>query len=175
MDVLSALSVIKESMSKDIVSVEISNDDVHIFTDRDHIVDFARFMKDDARLQFDMLSDLFAVDYPKKADRIEVIYNFYSTKNNFTIFLKARSKIDEPDYPSLTTLYDSANWFEREIYDMFGLKFKGHPDLKRILNPDDWEGHPLLKDYPLKQRPPVESIDFDTPGYTVPCETDQKP
>jgi len=83
--------------------------------------------------------------------------------------------MDEPDYPSLTPLYESANWFEREVYDMFGLKFKGHPDLKRILNPDDWEGHPLLKDYPLKQRPPVEKINFDTPGYTVLNKTDQKP
>jgi len=80
MDVLFALSVIKESMAKDIISVETSNGDIHIFTGRERIVAFAKFMRDDIRLQFDMLSDLFAVDYPKKADRIEVIYNFYSTK-----------------------------------------------------------------------------------------------
>ncbi len=175
MDVLFALSVIKESMPKLVSSVDTSYGDIRIFTSKENIIDFARFLKDDSRLQLNMLSDLFAVDYPKKSERIEIIYNFYSTKNNFRVFAKTKSKIDEPDYPSLTPLYNSANWFEREVYDMFGLKFKGHPDLKRILNPDDWEGHPLLKDYPLRQRPPVEKMNFDTPGYIELDEITQKP
>ncbi len=175
MDVLLALNIIKESVPKYVISVETSNSDMHIFTNKENITNFAEFLKNDPRLQFDMLSDLFAVDYPRKPERIEVIYNFYSTKNNFRIFIKIKSKIDEPDYPSLTPLYNSANWFEREVYDMFGLKFEGHPGLKRILNPDDWEGHPLLKDYPLRQRPPVEKISFDTPGYVELDEITQKP
>lgn len=172
MDVLFAINVIKESMPKSIISVETSNGDLSISANKENIFDFIKFMKEDARLQFDMLSDLFAVDYPKRAERIEVIYNLYSTKNNFRIFLKSAGKIDESNYPSLTQLYDSANWFEREVYDMFGLKFNGHPNLKRILNPDDWDGHPLLKDYPLRQRPAVEKINFDTPGYIEPDKTD---
>ena len=112
-----------------------------------------------------MLSDLFAVDYPKRPERIEVIYNFYSVKNNFRVFIKVSGKADETEYPSLTPIYNSADWFEREVYDMFGLKFKDHPDLKRILNPDDWDGHPLLKDYPLRKRPEPEEIKMDAPGY----------
>ncbi len=159
-----ALSVIKDVMQKNIISTDTSNDDVRITTAKENLIELVRFMKEDLRLNFDMLSDLFGVDYPKKSERIEIIYNFYSTKNNFRLFVKCHSKIDETDYPSLTFIYESANWFEREIYDMFGIKFKDHPDLKRILNPDDWEGHPLLKDYPLRKRPPVESLNYETPG-----------
>ena len=175
MDVMFALTVIKESKPKAIVSADNIKGDVHIQIKKEDLLELALFLKTDSRLEFDMLSDLFAADYPRRPERIEVIYNFYSTKNNFRIFVKSRSKINEPDYPSLTPLYNSANWFEREVYDMFGLKFKGHPDLKRILNPDDWEGHPLLKDYPLRQRPPVETINFDTPGYVEMDEITQKP
>jgi NADH-quinone oxidoreductase subunit C len=165
MDPFFALSVIKDVMSKMVVSVDTSNSDIRITTKQDSLFELSKFLKEDSRLNFNMLSDLFAVDYPKRPQRIEIIYNFYSTKNNFRIFIKCHSNIGEPDYPSLTALYNSANWFEREAYDMFGIKFKGHPDLKRILNPDDWEGHPLLKDYPLRKRPPVESLNYDTPGF----------
>ncbi|MCL4498517.1 MAG: NADH-quinone oxidoreductase subunit C [Deltaproteobacteria bacterium] len=165
MDIMFALTVIKESMPQSIIASDVINGDPHIRIKKDDLLKFALFLKNDARLEFDMLSDLFAVDYPKRAERIEVIYNFYSIKNNFRVFVKIWSKIDEPEYPSLTSIYNSADWFEREVYDMFGLKFKGHPDLKRILNPDDWIGHPLLKDYPLRQRPEPKDIEMDTPGY----------
>ena len=165
MDVTFALSVIKESMPKSIVAANTISGDVHIQIKKEDLIEFAAFLKTDSRLEFDMLSDLFAVDYPKRPERIEVIYNFYSIKNNFRVFIKVRSKADEAEYPSLTSIYNSANWFEREVYDMFGLKFKNHPDLKRILNPDDWDGHPLLKDYPLRKRPEPEEIKMDAPGY----------
>ncbi len=165
MDVMFALTVIKESMSKSIIVSDAINGDVHIQIKKEDLLEFAVFLKTDSRLEFDMLSDLFAVDYPKKTERIEVIYNFYSIKNNFRVFIKAASKADETEYPSLTSVYNSADWFEREVYDMFGLKFKNHPDLKRILNPDDWDGHPLLKDYPLRKRPEPEEIKMDAPGY----------
>lgn len=165
MDAMFALTVIKESKSKSIISTDIIHGDIHIFVKKEDLMDFAVFLKTDPRLDFDMLSDLFGADYPKNPERIEVIYNFYSLKNNFRVFVKVRSKIDEAEYPSLTNIYNSADWFEREVYDMFGLKFKNHPDLKRILNPDDWEGHPLLKDYPLRKRPKPEEINMETPGY----------
>ncbi len=165
MDLMFALTVIKEAKPKSIVSTDTVNGDAHIQIKKEDLIEFASFLKSDTRLEFDMLSDLFAVDYPKKAERVEVIYNLYSMKNNFRIFVKVSSKVEETEYPSLTPLYDSADWFEREVYDMFGLKFKNHPDLKRILNPDDWDGHPLLKDYPLRKRPEPEEIKMDAPGY----------
>ena len=168
MDVMFALTVIKESKPKAIVSVDNIKGDVHIRIKKEDLLEFALFLKTDSRLEFDMLSDLFAADYPKRPERIEVIYNFYSIKNNFRVFIKVNSKADETEYPSLTSVYNSANWFEREVYDMFGLKFKNHPDLKRILNPDDWDGYPLLKDYPLRKRPEPEEIKMDAPGYIEP-------
>ena len=165
MDVMFALTVIKESKPKAIVSADNIKGDVHIQIKKEDLLEFALFLKTDSRLEFDMLSDLFAADYPRRPERIEVIYNFYSIKNNFRVFIKVNSKADETEYPSLTSVYNSANWFEREVYDMFGLKFKNHPDLKRILNPDDWDGYPLLKDYPLRKRPEPEEIKMDAPGY----------
>ncbi len=168
MDVMFALTVIKESKPKAIVSADNIKGDVHIQIKKEDLLEFALFLKTDSRLEFDMLSDLFAADYPKRPERIEVIYNFYSIKNNFRVFIKVSSKADETEYPSLTSFYNSANWFEREVYDMFGLKFKNHPDLKRILNPDDWDGYPLLKDYPLRKRPEPEEIKMDAPGYIEP-------
>lgn len=168
MDVMFALTVIKESKPKAIVSAANIKGDVYIQIKKEDLLEFAQFLKTDPRLEFDMLSDLFGADYPKRPERIEVIYNFYSIKNNFRVFIKVNSKADETEYPSLTSLYNSANWFEREVYDMFGLKFKNHPDLKRILNPDDWDGHPLLKDYPLRKRPEPEEIEMDAPGYIEP-------
>ena len=168
MDVMFALTVIKESKPKAIVSADNIKGEVHIQIKKEDLLEFALFLKTDSRLEFDMLSDLFAADYPKRPERIEVIYNFYSIKNNFRVFIKVSSKADETEYPSLTSVYNSANWFEREVYDMFGLKFKNHPDLKRILNPDDWDGYPLLKDYPLRKRPEPEEIKMDAPGYIEP-------
>ncbi|MHB1660671.1 MAG: NADH-quinone oxidoreductase subunit C [bacterium] len=165
MDAMFALTVIKEAKAKSVIGTDIMHGDIHILVKKEDIVDFAVFLKTDSRLEFDMLSDLFGADYPKRPERIEVIYNFYSVKNNFRVFVKVRSKIEELEYPSLASVYNSADWFEREVYDMFGLKFKNHPDLKRILNPDDWEGHPLLKDYPLRKRPEPEDINLDAPGY----------
>jgi NADH-quinone oxidoreductase subunit C len=165
MDAMFALTVIKESQPKSIIAADTIGGDVHIQVKKEDLVEFASFLKTDSRLEFDMLSDLFAVDYPRRPERIEVIYNFYSIKNNFRVFIKVRSRTDETEHPSLTPVYNSADWFEREAYDMFGLKFKNHPDLKRILNPDDWDGHPLLKDYPLRKRPEPEEINLDAPGY----------
>ncbi len=165
MDSLSALKIIKEAVPHFILSDEISHGEAIIIAKREHLLEIAGFLKNDERLSFNLLCDLFGVDYPKKAERIEVIYNFYSVTNNCRIFVKVRSKMDETGHPSLTPLYNAANWFEREVYDMFGLKFQGHPDMKRILNPDDWDGHPLLKDYPLRKRPTPDKLNYDTPGY----------
>lgn len=165
MDKMFAYAVIKETMAESIVASDIINGDPHLRIQKENLVEFTIFLKEYPKLEFNMLSDLFAVDYPKRDERIEVIYNFYSIKNNFRVFIKVRSKIDETEYPSLTPIYNSADWFEREVYDMFGLKFKDHPDLKRILNPDDWVGHPLLKDYPLRRRPEPHEIKMDAPGY----------
>src|SRR5579871_1503147 len=98
--------------------------------------------------KFDWLSDLTAVDWPKREKRFEVILNMYSMEKNERLRLKVHASADER-VPSVQGIWSTANWMEREVYDMFGVVFEGHPDLKRILLPDEWQGHPLRKDYDI--------------------------
>lgn len=96
---------------------------------------------------FDMLSCLTGIDNGPEAGTMEVIYNFYSIPFNHHLTLKVTIPRDSPEVDSVEDIWKTANWHEREAYDMFGIKFKGHPDLRRILMPGDWEGFPLRKDY----------------------------
>ncbi len=97
---------------------------------------------------FDFLLDLTAVDYPSRPQRFDVVYHLYSFGANQRLRVKTRTAEGEP-VPSMTVYWPSANWFEREVYDLFGVTFEGHPNLTRIVMPDDWVGHPLRKDYPI--------------------------
>jgi NADH-quinone oxidoreductase subunit C len=108
--------------------------------------DVSRYCRDDEK--FDMLTDLTAVDWPKRERRFEVILNLYSFPKNERLRVKSHAGEDEP-VPSVCEIWPAANWLERECYDMFGIVFEGHPDLKRILLPDEWQGHPLRKDYDI--------------------------
>ena len=112
----------------------------------------AAFLKD--KLGFDFLMDLTAADYLPREPRFELVCHFYSSRHNYRLRLKCPVSSDDAQVDSLTPLWAGANWFEREVFDMFGIKFSGHPDLKRILMYDGFEGHPLRKDYPLKKRQP---------------------
>lgn len=108
---------------------------------------------------FEFLMDLFGVDYlgfPQKeySERFEVVYNLYSLKLNKRIFVKVLVDENEAEVVSVVDLFDAANWYEREVYDMYGIRFKGHPNLKRILMYDEFEGHPLRKDYPFNKKQP---------------------
>ena len=105
-------------------------------------------LRDDPELDYTMLSDLFGVDYPAREKRFDVLYNLYSLSRNRRVFLRVRVGENEP-VPTVMHLFPNANWAEREVYDLFGVPFAEHPDLRRILCPDDWDGHPLRKDYPL--------------------------
>ena len=107
------------------------------------VVDAVRYLRSSE--EFDFLVDLTAVDYPKHAQRFELIYILYSFARNERIRLKTRIAENEAA-PSLTSVFRGANWLEREVFDMFGIRFEGHPNLKRILLPDEWQGHPLRKD-----------------------------
>lgn len=112
--------------------------------------DVARFLHDAPACRFDYLSDLTAADWPARADRrFDVIYCLYSTSLRHRLRVKARVA-DGQAVPSATTVWKAANWLEREVYDLFGIGFTGHPDLRRILMPAEWQGHPQRKDYPLE-------------------------
>lgn len=108
-----------------------------------------QFLKTDARLYFDYLACLSGVDYGEKEGKIGVVYHLYSLIHEHGLVLKCQVSRDNPDekIPSLSDIWRAADWHEREAYDMTGIHFDGHPDLRRILLPEDWEGHPLRKDY----------------------------
>jgi NADH-quinone oxidoreductase subunit C len=116
----------------------------------DRIVEVCTFLRDDADAAFNYLSDLTCAHYPMEAARpLEVVYNLYSISRNERVRLKV-GLADGASVASVTGVWPAANWMEREVYDLFGVVFLNHPDLRRILLPLDWEGHPLRKDYPLE-------------------------
>jgi NADH-quinone oxidoreductase subunit C len=112
----------------------------------DRIVDACRFLRATPGLELDFCEDLTAVDWPKR-NVIEVVYHLYSYRHRHGIVLKVEADRASPSVPTVEGVWKAANWMEREVYDLFGVTFPGHPDLRRVLLPDDWEGHPLRKDY----------------------------
>jgi NADH-quinone oxidoreductase subunit C len=117
--------------------------------DRSHILEVCEALRTNADAPFNYLSDLTCVHYPDRREApFEVVYNLYSIRSNERVRLKVA--VNEDGVDSVTGVWPSADWPEREVYDLFGVKFRNHPDLRRILLPPDWEGHPLRKDYPLE-------------------------
>ncbi len=112
----------------------------------DRLLEIGRFLRDTPTLEMDFLEDLTALDWPKR-NVIEVVYHLFSYPRRHGIVLKVEADRAAPVVPSVESIWKSANYMEREVYDLFGVDFPGHPDLRRILLPDDWVGHPLLKDY----------------------------
>ena len=113
-------------------------------------------------LGFELLSAMTVVDYwPQETPRFHVIYQFSSVSKHLVLTLRVPVAGVNPSLPTVSHLYRNANWRERELWDMFGIKFIGHPDLRRILMPADWEGHPLRKDYPLGYEEPQFTFNFD--------------
>ncbi len=112
------------------------------------------FLKTDSRLLYNILMDMTAVDYPGRKPRFDLVYHLLSLPYNQRLRIKMKVEEGRPA-DSLTPLWGCANWLEREIWDMFGIPFAGHPDLKRILMYDEFEGHPLRKDYPIRKRQPL--------------------
>ena len=128
--------------------------------DRGRLVEVLRHCRDDAALAFDVLMDLTAVDYSKfpgreDGPRFEVVYHLYSVEHNHRVRLKVRVDEDDATVPTAADLWPIANWFEREVWDMFGVRFAGHPDLRRLLMYEEFVGHPLRKDYPINRRQPL--------------------
>lgn len=120
-----------------------------IYADRDQILDVCRMLKEDPELMFDSLLDAVSVDRFQKKDRFEMIYNILSIKYNRRIFVKIKLDSRKPEMESLSRIWKSANWYEREAYDMMGINFRNHPDLRRMYMPEEFEYYPLRKDFPL--------------------------
>jgi NADH-quinone oxidoreductase subunit C len=150
MEPLEIVDRLKEKFLNEIVDVTQFRDQVFVSIKKEKITEICRYLHDDPDIYMDYLADLCGVDYPEKRHRFEVVYNLYSLKHNHRLMLKAQLSEDDPYIDSVTQVWNGANWHEREACDMYGILFNDHPDLRRILMPEDWEGYPLRKDYPLK-------------------------
>lgn len=132
-----------------LLATEERHGDLSLLIAREHIVAVARFLRDTPELRYVLLENVCGVDYLGREPRFEVVYHLFSFHYYHRVCLKVGVPEDDCTVPTLTGLWPTANWQEREAYDMFGIVFSGHPALDRILMPDDWEGHPLRKDVPL--------------------------
>ncbi|MDH4162233.1 MAG: NADH-quinone oxidoreductase subunit C [Nitrospirota bacterium] len=154
MDPEQIAKTIEERFPGEVLGTATHAGQVGVSVKPERIVDICRFLHDEPSIRMDLLNDLTAVDfsaYPGDGGpRFEVVYNMISTEHRHRIRLKARVTEDNPRIDTVTTVWNTANWHERETYDLMGIIFNGHPDLRRILLAEDWEGHPLRKEYPLK-------------------------
>lgn len=149
------LQRLREQLPEALLEVRVWRNETTVVVRPPELPRICRFLRDDSDLAFDFLSDVTGVDrllLPENSPRFEVVYHLYSLHHGRRLRLKVR--VDEGQaVPSVTGVWETANWHEREVYDMFGVSFEGHPDLRRILMPEDWEGHPLRKDYPVEASP----------------------
>ena len=129
-------------------------DDV-VFVRKDQIVEVCRYLKNDPAMAFNMAPYITAVDYLGQEPRFEVVYNLYSTSLNQRVRLRVKVPEEDATLASVTGLWRGADWFERYCFDMYGLRFTGHPDMRRLFMYDEFVGHPLRKDYPLRGRQPL--------------------
>jgi NADH-quinone oxidoreductase subunit C len=141
---------IRERFPSEVKEIKEFRDQVSLIIKKDRVKEIMEYLHDTPELCFSYLRDICGVDYlGRKEPRFEVVYQLFSISHRHLIRIRAEVPEDDPVIDSVVSIWDGANWHERECYDMFGIQFKGHPDLRRILMPEDWEGYPLRKDYPL--------------------------
>jgi len=139
---------INSELTTKIKKTEIKHNQIYIQIDKEDLIDVLLFVKTDKDMKFRQLIDITAVDYPEETERFKMVYMFLSHEFNQRMIISYFISENEV-IPSLTTIFPSANWMEREVFDMYGINFKDHPDLRRILTDYGFEGHPLRKDFPL--------------------------
>jgi NADH-quinone oxidoreductase subunit C len=139
---------IAQALPNDVVSADVKLDELIVTSRAAAIVRVLTFLRDDTNCQFKLLMDVCGADYPQREQRFEVVYNLLSLKHNQRVRVKALTDEATP-VPSVVSVFSAANWFERETWDLFGIFFSDHPDLRRILTDYGFQGHPLRKDFPL--------------------------
>ena len=144
-----AVQKLQEEFPDSVMNVSVFRDETTVIVKKEDILPIARFLHDDRDLLYDYLSDLCCVDFMGREPRFEMVYHLFSMEKNKRLRIKAPIPSNHEVISSVCSVWSTANWLERECYDMHGIGFENHPDLRRILLADDWEGHPLRKDYPL--------------------------
>ena len=157
-----SIEVAKEAIKKKCKPIEISDDfnQLQISISTNQILDVVDFIKNDEACEFRQITDIAGVDFPDRQKRFDVIYHFLSFKHNSRLRIKIIIGEDE-SIPSITSIFPAANWFEREAFDMYGIQFKDHPDLRRILTDYGFEGYPLRKDFPLSGNVEIRYDEID--------------
>jgi NADH-quinone oxidoreductase subunit C len=158
---LDPVELAKLSLKDAVLDVVEFRGETTIVVDPRRIVEVCQFFRDTEGLEYIFLSDITAVDYFPKEPRFALCYHLYSMLYTRRLRIKVYLSGDDPRLPSVTSVWPSADWEEREAYDMMGIHFEGHPSLRRILMPADWEGHPQRKDYPLGYEQVQFSFNFD--------------
>lgn len=160
---VSFLDIVRQAVPGATIEAGDSPDMASAYVDREHLVDVCLALRDHADLQFAFLADLTAVDRLPSSPRFDVVYQLaclgpaFGTGPARRFRLKVRLMSDDARVPTVSGVWPAANWAEREVFDLFGIDFSGHPDLRRVLLPDDWEGYPLRKDHPVQIRKDTSS------------------
>ena len=163
---------INSELTTKIKKSEIKHNQLYLNIDNDDLIDVCLFIKSNKNTKFRQLIDITVVDYPENNKRFKIVYLFLSHEFNQRIILNYFINENEL-IPSLTSIYPSANWMEREVFDMYGVKFKDHPDLRRILTDYDFTGHPLRKDFPLTGHKEVRYSEDDKKVIYEPVKLEQ--
>ena len=164
---------VNSGLTTTIKKSEINFDQLFIDVDVENLVSAILFLKTNEKCRFKQLIDITAVDYPEKEKRFKMVYLLLSHENNLRIVINAN--IDEKEIvPSITKIFPSANWMEREVFDMYGILFKDHPDLRRILTDYGFDGHPLRKDFPLTGHTEVRYSEEKKKVISEPVKLDQE-
>lgn len=149
------LTRLREKFADSILTTHSQLGEDTVIVSKGAVVEVLQFLRDDHELNYNMLIDLTAVDYLERNPRFEVVYHLLSLPNRYRLRVKAPVGGETPEIDTVSHLWPGANWYEREVWDMFGISFKGHPNLRRLLLYPEFKGHPLRKDYPYNKRQPL--------------------
>jgi NADH-quinone oxidoreductase subunit C len=144
------IMALSRASAQGVTDAKFDRDELSIYVDRAFVREAVALLRDDATLRYNYLADVTCVDWYPREPRFEVVIHLLSMSNKSRVRLKVRLHGDDAAMDSLTPVFPSANFFEREVFDLFGVRFEGHPFLRRLMMPDDWKGHPLRKDYPVE-------------------------
>lgn len=147
-DLMDLKAYLSEKLGDKMDQAEIAIEELNLTTSASNIVSVLKFLRDDVQTQFVAIIDICGVDYPERANRFDVVYHLLSPRQNMRVRVRVATDANSP-VPSVVEVFPGADWFEREAYDLYGILFTGHPDLRRLLTDYGFEGHPLRKDFPL--------------------------
>lgn len=152
---MSVIEFINQNYPHTIIKSHAEYGDETVFVDKKDIFEFLKFLKTNSKYPFDLMLDICGVDYFGENPRFEVVYHLYSMKTKARLRIRVKLAENDLNIPSAISIWEASDWFEREAYEMFGIVFQGHPNLKRLLTWEAFEGYPLRKDYPIDKRQPI--------------------